>query len=263
MPARSNRRRRNVPPPRRLILPAVNWTRVIGAVAVACVAVAVYVCTIGLMDRPITAVSIQGPFERVSAMQLEEALARHVKTGFLSADIERIQRAAQALPWVATASVQRRWPSSITVTVTEQQPAACWGENGLLNEAGELFVTDQSRLPAELPRLTGPTGSERTVAARYFQIQSQLEQRGFAALSLELDARGAWAFRLNNGVAVRLGAEAVEQRLERFFHALDSGVAVDSERVAYVDMRYTNGFAIGWREQAARARGPEMAEPHV
>jgi cell division protein FtsQ len=89
----------------------------------------------------------------------------------------------------------------------------------------------------------------------YFKIETQLEQRGLAALSLELDARGAWTFRLNSGVVVRLGAAAVEQRLARFFRALDNGVAVNSEQVAYVDMRYTHGFAIGWRAQAA--------EPHV
>jgi cell division protein FtsQ len=232
-------------------LPQVNWTRVVGVLATGCVAGAVYVCTVWLMDRPITAVSVHGPFERVSAMQLEEALAEHVQAGFLSSDLGKIQRAAVALPWAATASVQRRWPGTLVVQVTEQQPAACWGDDGLLNEAGELFVKGEARLPAELPRLTGPDGTERRVAAMYFKIETQLEQRGLAALSLELDARGAWTFRLNSGVVVRLGAAAVEQRLARFFRALDNGVAVNSEQVAYVDMRYTHGFAIGWRAQAA------------
>ncbi len=249
MPRRPNRRR-TAAPQRQMSLPQVNWTRVVGVLAAACVTAAVYVSTVWLMDRPITAVSVQGPFERVSAMQLEEALAEHVQDGFLSSDLGKIQRAAVRLPWVATASVQRRWPGTLVVQVTEQQPAACWGDDGLLNKSGELFVKGEARLPAELPRLTGPDGSERRVAAMYFKIQTQLEQRGFAALGLDLDARGAWTFRLNNSVVVRLGADAVEQRLARFFRALDNGVAVNSEQVAYVDMRYTHGFAIGWRLQS-------------
>lgn len=265
--ARRPNRRKSAPKPRvnlpTVNLPSVNWRRVVGVLAAACVTVAVYVSTLWLMDRPITAVSVEGPFERVSAMQLEKALVAHLQHGFLSTDLGKIQRAAVTLPWVATASVQRRWPGTLVVRVTEQQPAACWGDDGLLNQAGELFVDGEVRVPAELPRLNGPAGTERRVAAMYFSIESKLEQRGFAALSLDLDARGAWTFRLNNGVVVRLGAEAVEQRLERFFRALDSGVVVNSERVAYVDMRYTHGFAIGWREQPARASSSEESEPHV
>lgn len=261
MPRRPNRRK-SAPKPR-VTMPTVNWRRVVGVLAAASVTAAVYVSTLWLMDRPITAVSVQGPFERVSAMQLEEALAEHLQAGFLSTDLGKIQRAAVALPWVATASVQRRWPGSLEVRVTEQKPAACWGDDGLLNQSGDLFVKDEARVPAELPRLSGPDGTERRVADMYFRIQTLLEQRGLAALSLELDARGAWTFRLNNGVVVRLGADAVEQRLTRFFRALDSGVGINSEQVAYVDMRYTHGFAIGWREPPARASSAQESEPNV
>ena len=96
--------------------------------------------------------------------------------------------------------------------------------------------------------LTGPDGTEKRVAAMYFRVEEQLEQRGLAALSLDLDPRGAWTFRLNNGVTVRLGAASVEQRLTRFFAILDLGVSMNAEQVAYVDMRYPNGFVIGWRQ---------------
>jgi cell division protein FtsQ len=241
----------------------VNWRRVVGVLTAVCVTSAVYVSTLWLMDRPITAVAVQGPFERVSAMQLEQALAEHLHDGFLSVDLGKIQRAAAALPWVATASVQRRWPGSLEVRVTEQKPAACWGDDGLLNQSGELFVKSEERLPAELPRLSGPDGAEWRVADMYFRIQTQLEQRGLTALSLDLDARGAWTFRLNNGVVVRLGAEAVDQRIERFFRALDIGMGIGSDRVAYVDMRYTHGFAVGWRETRTGAVVPEESGPDV
>ena len=189
MPRRPNRRKSAPAPRLQISLPSVNWRRVVGTLAAACVAAAAYLSTLWLMDRPITAVSVQGPFERVSAMQLEQALAAHLHDGFLSADLGKIQRAAVALPWVATASVQRRWPGSLEVRVTEQQPAACWGDDGLLNQAGELFVKSEARLPAELPRLSGPAGTERRVAGMYFRIQQRLEQRGLTALSLDLDAR--------------------------------------------------------------------------
>ena len=56
----------------------------------------------------------------------------------------------------------------------------------------------------------------------------------------------------------------MSQRLDRFFDALDRVIAAEAERVDYVDMRYTNGFAIGWKDRKpVRAQFTEDAEPNV
>ncbi len=229
----------------------VNWHRLLTAAVGLLMVLTVYISTIWLMNRPIQAVVINGSFERVSAVQLEEALADQVQTGFLSADLAEIRARAAAIPWVARATVQRRWPGEIVLTVFEEKPAACWGESGLLNTQGELFVSDALHRPAELPRLSGPEGTQGRVAELYFQIQERLEQRGLSAVKLDLDARGGWSFQLNNGVLVRLGDDALDLRLERFFSALDGVIATRAEQVNYVDMRYTNGFSIGWKDNNA------------
>lgn len=244
--------------------PKIPWSRVITTVMVVTVLMTGYVAMNWLMDRPIDAVVINGAFQRVSAIRLEEALAPHVRTSFLRADLHAMRAELAGIPWVENASVRRRWPGSIEVLVTEQRPAACWGERGLLNHRGELFVDDVKHVPVELPRLDGPEGSEGRVAMRYFQIQQRLEQRGMAAVSLRLDERGAWEFQLNNGIRVRLGASAVDERIDRFFMALDQVLASQAEAVDYVDMRYTNGFAIGWKDRdPMHVEIAEDARPHV
>lgn len=222
------------------------------------------VAMLWLMDRPIESVVINGAFQRVSAIQLEEALSPHVQTGFLDVDLHAMRAELASIPWVANASVRRRWPGLIEVQIVEQQPSACWGERGLLNIKGELFVTEASHIPVELPRLDGPDGFEGRVAAMYFRIENRLEQRGMAAVSLRLDNRGAWEFKLSNGIQVRLGASTVEQRLDRFFIALDQVLSSQAEHVEYIDMRYTNGFAIGWKDRnPIRAQARDGARPHV
>lgn len=222
------------------------------------------VAMLWLMDRPIESVVINGAFQRVSAIQLEEALSPHVQTGFLDVDLHAMRAELASIPWVANASVRRRWPGLIEVQIVEQQPSACWGERGLLNIKGELFVTEASHIPVELPRLDGPDGFEGRVAAMYFRIENRLEQRGMAAVSLRLDNRGAWEFKLSNGIQVRLGASTVEQRLDRFFIALDQVLSSQAEQVEYIDMRYTNGFAIGWKDRnPIRAQARDGARPHV
>ncbi|MGC1729876.1 MAG: cell division protein FtsQ/DivIB, partial [Steroidobacteraceae bacterium] len=75
--------------------------------------------------------------------------------------------------------------------------------------------------------------------------------------ALRLDARGAWEFDLADGVTVRLGRRQVDERFEKFMNAALKLVTQRGEDIAYVDMRYTNGFAIGWRGALAHPQGKD------
>jgi cell division protein FtsQ len=122
--------------------------------------------------------------------------------GFLSADLGMLRQQIVDLPWIDHATLARRSPNQLQISVSEQTPAACWGEAGLLNTRGELFVTDARHVPAELPRLSGPEDQAAAVAKRYLQIREQLIPMGLDVRRLHLDARGAWDMTLQNGVEV-------------------------------------------------------------
>jgi len=139
------------------------------------------------------------------------------------------------------------------VTVTEQTAAARWGESGLLNTRGELFVREATHVPAELPRLSGPDGSESQVAQRYLSLQGRMLEAGMRIAALRLDERGAWEMDLDSGVTVRLGRRDVEERLDRFIKTTSQVIVHHLSEINYVDMRYSNGFAIGWRNQGTPA----------
>src|SRR5437762_544562 len=96
---------------------------------------------------------------------------------------------------------------------------------------------------------------ESLVAPRYLAAEGRLSQAGLRLTAMRLDARGAWEFDLANGVTVRLGRRQVDERFEKFMNTALKFVTQRAEDIAYVDMRYTNGFAIGWRGTAARAAG--------
>ena len=174
----------------------------------------------------------------------------------MSADLDAIQRAVEALPWVEHARIQRRWPNSLHVTVIEQTAAARWGESGLLNTRGELFVRSAAHVPAELPRLSGPEGTESQVAQRYLAIQGRMLEAGMRIAALRLDERGAWEMDLDSGVTVRLGRRDVDERIDRFIRTASQVISHRLNEITYVDMRYSNGFAIGWRNAAAPASVP-------
>jgi cell division protein FtsQ len=205
------------------------------------------------LDRPIHVIAMDGSFQRVSPGQVEKAVAPFASAGFMSADLDAIQHAVEAVPWVDHARVQRRWPNSLHVTVVEETAAARWGQSGLLNTRGRLFVREAAHVPAELPRLSGPDGTEGQVAQRYLATQGRMLEAGMRIAALRLDERGAWEMDLDSGVTVRLGRREVDERLDRFIHTAAQVISHRLNDVSYVDMRYSNGFAIGWRNAQAPA----------
>lgn len=229
----------------------------LGTGTVAAIAIAWSAVT-WLLDRPIQRAEIAGKFTQVQPLQVEQALKPFAKNGFVSIDLAAVKRAVRKIQWIDDVRVERSWPSGLRVFVTEQVAVARWGDSGLLNTRGELFLPEARDLPASLPRLNGPEGTEGQVAKLYLDIYPRLMAVGLKLSSVELDARGAWDLMLSNGVRVRLGRQDVEARLERFIQVASPLIATRAGEVAYVDMRYSNGFAVGWgavRSEASNAAG--------
>ena len=255
MMARPKNRRKSSE--RRWKLPAVNWRALgiaLGVIASAC---AVVVVVMWGLDQPIGTVSVSGRFQRVAPVDVERVVKERVRgAGLLSVDLGAVRRALHTIPWVDSVSVQRSWPRGLNVFVVEQVAAARWGERGLLNTRGELFATDERHIPPELAQLSGPDGKEAEVAQRYLAAQGRLQQAGLRLTALRLDARGAWELDLANGVTVRLGRRQFDERFDKFITAALKIVTQRGDDIAYIDMRYTNGFAIGWRSSTNSNNNP-------
>ncbi len=251
-------RNRRKPTERSWRLPAINWRRLgamLGALGALSGAAAALVMA---LDQPIASVSVEGSFQRVSPVDVERVVKSEVHgAGLLSVDLAAVRREIHTLPWVDAVSVQRAWPRGLNVLVIEQTAAARWGEQGLINARGELFAADARHIPPELAQLSGPPGEEPVVAQRYLAAAGRLTQAGLRMTALRLDARGAWEFDLANGVTVRVGRRQVDERFEKFMSAALKLVTERGEEISHVDMRYTNGFAIGWRGGAPHAAGRE------
>ena len=249
---------RRKPAETRRRLPAINWRALGIALGTLAAIGALAVAVLWAFDQPIQTVSVEGRFQRVTPVDVERVVKASLHgAGLLSVDLAAVRRAIHTLPWVDAVSVERAWPRALSVLVIEQTAAARWGERGLLNTRGELFDSDERHIPPELAQLSGPDGKESLVAQRYLAAEGRLMQAGLRLTAMRLDARGAWEFDLANGVTVRLGRRQVDERFEKFMSTALKLVTQRGEDIAYVDMRYTNGFAIGWRGNAARAAAHE------
>ncbi|HXN09911.1 MAG TPA: cell division protein FtsQ/DivIB, partial [Steroidobacteraceae bacterium] len=201
-----------------------------------------------LLNQPIQRVIVTGPLQRVSALDVEKVVrGRLAGVGLVTVNLADIDTAVRSLPWVENAAVQRSWPRALRVELVEQTAVARWNGAGLVNARGELFMSEARFVPPELPQLSGPTGTEAEVTARFLAASGQLTESGLRLVTLALDARGAFEFTLDDGVVVRLGRAQVDERFERFVRAAARLVSQRAADIAYVDMRYGNGFAVGWK----------------
>lgn len=234
--------------------PSLPWRAVVRVFAAAGVFFVTLCVVFWALNQPIRTVEVTGRFQHVSPADIEQVVAREVRgEGLLTVHLGAVSRAIHTLPWVDAVSVERDWPHGLSVLVIEQVASARWGKDGLVNESGVLFATDVTRFPSGLARLSGPEGSEAEVTQRYLAMERRLSEAGLAITAMRLDARGAWQLDLANGITVRLGRSQVDERFEKFMGAALGIIEHRAADISYVDMRYTNGFAIGWRSGASHA----------
>lgn len=235
----------------------LDWQSIGTSAAVAASGLVLVLLLVFALDRPVRRVLLEGDFQRVAPPEIETAVAQAARGGLASIDLGRIRESIETIDWVDTAVVTRVWPDAVKVVVTEQVAAARWNDAGLLNARGELFIRNARYMPPELPLLEGPDGSEGDVAQLYIESQGRLLEAGLRLTGVSLDERGAWALQLADGLQVRLGRQDVHERLERFIRLASPMVAKRVAEIGYVDMRYTNGFSVGWNTRNALAVAPQ------
>jgi len=200
---------------------------------------------------PIRQVRIEGEFSNLSAGKLHELVSSSIQGNFFHLDVAAVRNALLADPWVHDVTVQRVWPDSIRVYVTEQVAVAYWREAGLLNKAGQYFAPARNTFPENLPLLEGPEGMQALVLDKYFFLERLLQTRGMSLDLLRLDERRAWMFRLRGGLQVVLGRENFEERTARFVNIVADGLGPRLSGAGKIDMRYPNGYAVQWKQGEA------------
>ncbi|MCZ4337833.1 cell division protein FtsQ/DivIB [Shewanella colwelliana] len=196
---------------------------------------------------PIEAVAIKGDRQFTSDEEIRVALQDLMQRSFFSADVNQVQQALEALPWVYQASVRREWPAKLKVYLVEQRAVAHWNASDWLNEQGQVFQAPMKEGVGSLPSLAGPEEQALSVLTNYRQVSELLNINGFNLTRLELSPRHAWLAVLENGIELKLGREDKMARVQRFINVYPTLVN-QSKPVARVDLRYDTGLAVGWDE---------------
>lgn len=196
---------------------------------------------------PIETVKIEGEFDFLNKENLRDKAIPVVNGGFFNVNLPAVRNALVSLPWVEDVSVRRQWPNKLLVRVIEKKPVVLWGENGVISAKGKLFIPAQ-KPSLKLPHLSGPEGQHKIMLQELARMQAWLLETGLYIGNMELDARRSWVLKMTTGMELRLGREQMHERLNRFVSVYIETLKLNKRDIKYIDMRYTNGFAVAWKE---------------
>jgi cell division protein FtsQ len=187
-------------------------------------------------------VRVSNALTHVTRDQIEEVVGHDIAGNFFTLDLMRLRAGFEQLPWVRTADVRREWPDRVNVALEEQVPLARWGNDALVNIHGEVFAAAYDSV---LPVFIGPdAASAKEITIQYDYFRRSLAAIDEAPAQVQMSPRRAWEVRLASGLTLELGRDDIEARLDRFVAAYARTVGQLPHRPAYVDLRYSNGFAV-------------------
>lgn len=201
------------------------------------------------------------PFFRVDTVQVENASrvgaeqicdSSDIRRGasMFSLDLDLIGRKIEENPWIATAQVQRVFPRTVTIKVTEYEPMAIINLGCLYYVApdGTVFKPLESSDKIDFPLLTGidqtdildrPEESRQLLAGAVELLQVLAARTAFHVgkiSEIHIDpSQGYEMLTFEGGVPIKIGFDHYEQklaRLERIFAELEPRLPVTQ----YIDL---------------------------
>jgi cell division protein FtsQ len=216
----------------------------------------------------ITDIEINGKLKNIDVDQIKRVVESEIDGNYFSVSLESLETKIEQLPWAFSASLRRRWPSTLLVEVKEIQPVAIWAESQWLNFTGDLVAiqpTEKHQFD-ELPQLYGPQSEVKSIWSFFRRWSGAFASTGLSLEGLTLDTSGLWHLELSLGalslsqdnlaeteasekkptVRMIVDRELSSDRIDRFVRTLNQHLIVQFPFMQSIDLRYPNGFAIGW-----------------
>lgn len=229
----------------------INWRRLWNLFVLLCLAIFLVMGVRKLLQPqtlPINRIQALGTFTHVDANMLRQVVARTVRGGYFTVNVDEVQKAVKTIPWIVHDTVRRVWPDTLAIQVTEQKAEAEWAKGGLVNTQGVLFFPKRNTYPKGLPVFDGPVGMQRNLTEAYAAANAIISPLDLKITEIHMDSRHSISLKLANGIEVVVGRDETQKRLERFARVYRKLLIKRAGDIARVDLRYSNGLAVGWRQ---------------
>ena len=197
-------------------------------------------------------IQVYGELKWLDRDELNRLVLKDLDGGFFSLDVTGLKHNLEQHAWIKAVSIRRVWPDTLQIHVTEQQPVAVWNRDAIVNREGELFLPAATGVPGGLTAINGPHGMHQALIKHYNVLSGMAAPLGLNISDISVNDRRAMRVTFNNGVQILMGRvrDETESGMEmmRFVRAYKVTLATQIDRVQVVDLRYTNGLAVRWKQ---------------
>lgn len=168
---------------------------------------------------------------------LEAALGIHKGDPILGFSLEDARANIERIPWVETATVERRLPGTIVVNIEERAPIAIWQNHdklALVDAKGQVVTNEDLSHFRFLPHIVG-TGAPAAADALLAQLRKHPGLAEKVNASVRVGDR-RWNLHLNNGTDVLLPEGHEAAAIDRLMELQKDDQVLDRPMAA-IDLR--------------------------
>ena len=171
----------------------------------------------------------------------------HLKS-FFNVDIDHLQNKIENIEWIKSVIIRRSYPNEIKIYIKEHSPIAIWNEKDYLNKSGDVFTANE--INKKLPILISKNNRNKIMFEYFSVFYKGLENHniGEEIIKIEENDIQSLTVTLSSNIFIRFGSNDIKEKINMFFQVYKSlNSSDDLKKIMYIDMRYSNGFSVGWK----------------
>ena len=194
------------------------------------------------------------PIKNVTSSELinvnKDDISKAVKylysKSFFDIDLNYLKNKLEKIEWVRKINVRRSYPNEIIIDIEEHTPILIWNNKMYINMYGEKF--NVSKIDKNIPLLISDESRINEVFTYFKLFNEKLSSRklDFKITKIMENEIRSLTISLSSGINIQLGSKDIDIKIPLFFEIYKSLNTRDLNKIRYIDMRYSNGFSVGW-----------------
>ena len=194
------------------------------------------------------------PIKNITSSELinvnKDDISKNVKylysKSFFDIDLNYLKNKLEKIEWIRKINVRRSYPNEIIIDIEEHTPILIWNNKMYINIYGEKF--NVSKIDKNIPMLISDESRINEVFAYFKLFNEKLSSRklDFKITKIMENEIRSLTISLSSGINIQLGSKDVNNKILLFFEIYKSLNTRDLNKIRYIDMRYSNGFSVGW-----------------
>lgn len=187
----------------------------------------------------------------------------------LTVNIVDVEALLMKSPWISNASVKRRWPDKLQISLIEHRPLAHWKltdttdcsinymDCGFVSTDGLLIRMNKkqskninSYKTLEAIQLIGDFNQDDSNAGiieQYSLIKRLINQTSLSIVHLNENQYGAITLKTDDGIGIKLGSTELINKMNRVVYLWNKDLHHKRLLIKTIDARYPHGVAIEWK----------------